>query len=270
MASTYFVIFLFFLIIGSFFNVVLFRKNTSLSFAKGRSRCLSCGKELQFFENIPVVSFFIQMGRCRGCKTRISWQYPLVELSAGLVGVLLWAHSSQMGASFAGYFAASLFFFLALFLVAVYDTRTKIIDRHFLAGALLGAFAMGIVRWMGAESFLALMVQDVFVALLLWLFFWGLWYFSKGTWMGRGDSDVAFVIGVALGFPESLLAMLLGFWIGAIVGVLLLALSRLLTRTKGAHAIHLKTEIPFAPFLALGALGALLYGTELLHFLLWA
>ena len=83
---------------GSFLNVVIVRFNTGLSFTKGRSMCFSCGKSLGFFELIPLVSFVVQGGRCRGCKSKLSPQYFLVELLTGLtfVSVFLTIHPSDV------------------------------------------------------------------------------------------------------------------------------------------------------------------------------
>jgi prepilin signal peptidase PulO-like enzyme (type II secretory pathway) len=266
----YTVVFLFFLLVGSFFNVVLFRKNTGISFVTGRSRCLSCNRNLQFFENIPLISFVVQGGRCRTCKTRLSWQYPLVELAIGLLGVLLWQLSFTMGVTPEWSFLSLLLFFFSLFLVAAYDIRTKIIDRHFLVLSLAGSILMGATRWFYVSDGLTRFFEDIFVALLLWLFFWGLWFLSGETWMGRGDSDVAFVIGLGLGFPKGLLAILFGFWVGAFVGILLIIVSSILHGVmKKTPLVHLKTEIPFAPFLALGALCALVYGDTFLLLFVW-
>ncbi len=270
MVQQYIFFFLFFLLIGSFFNVVLFRKNTGLSFVKGRSRCPSCNTELRFFENIPLVSFLVLKGRCRTCKTRFSWQYPIVELSVSLLGVLLWYISGKSSIAQEWNFLALLLFFFSLFLVSVYDTRTKIIDRHFLAFSLVGAILMGLTRWVYVSDGFSYFLADFFTAFLLWLFFWGLWFLSGETWMGRGDSDVAFVIGLGLGFPHGFFAILFGFWIAAFVGIVLIAISSFL-RHSGLRPqkMSLKTEIPFAPFLALGALTALVYGDMFLDLFLW-
>lgn len=80
--------FLFGLIIGSFLNVVIYRYNTGRS-VQGRSGCLSCGKTLSAVELIPLFSFIFQKGKCHGCGSKISWQYPLVEFSTGIAFTLI-------------------------------------------------------------------------------------------------------------------------------------------------------------------------------------
>ena len=81
-------IFILGLIIGSFLNVVIMRLNTGESMIKDGSRCFSCGKNLKWYELVPVFSFIAQRGRCRECGSRISWQYPIVELITGVVFTL--------------------------------------------------------------------------------------------------------------------------------------------------------------------------------------
>ena len=83
-----FVFFGFGIIIGSFLNVIILRYNTHKTFG-GRSACMSCTKKLHWYELIPIFSFVGLKGRCQTCKTKISWQYPLVELATGVMFVLI-------------------------------------------------------------------------------------------------------------------------------------------------------------------------------------
>ncbi|MFA4853534.1 MAG: prepilin peptidase, partial [Bacteroidales bacterium] len=78
-------IFLLGTIVGSFLNVVIFRFNTGRTITTGRSICMNCNRDLRWYELIPVLSFLIQSGKCRRCASKISHQYPLVEIVTGLV-----------------------------------------------------------------------------------------------------------------------------------------------------------------------------------------
>ena len=122
----YFIAFAFGAIVGSFLNVVLMRKNTGESVVSSRSRCFSCGKILYWFELVPILSFVIQGGKCRNCRSRISFQYPIIEVGSGIIGILTYfkfpISNFQSLTSFLFYFSA----FCALLLVAVYDFRHKL------------------------------------------------------------------------------------------------------------------------------------------------
>ena len=234
-------VFIFGAIVGSFFNVVLLRKNTGESMVYGPSRCFSCGKVLRFWEMVPILSFLALGGKCQYCGSKISRQYPIVEVSGGIMGVLIYSKlltsNFQLLTSFLFYFAS----FSALFLISVYDFRNKIIDTHFLY--LFGAFSILEVFYRagqptGQAGFFGDFISSFFIA----LFFYLLWRLSGGVWMGRGDANLAFFISLFLGFPKNIAMLFSAFWIGGVFGLALLALGK-------KH--NLKSEIPFGPFLAL-------------------
>lgn len=243
----YFAVFAFGAIVGSFLNVVLLRKNTGESIVKDRSRCFSCGKKLNWFELIPIISFFIQRGRCRpppgGCGSKISWQYPIVEIATGFLAITILTHPPPGGwlGSFSFYFAA----FCVLLLVAVYDFKHKIIDRHFLyifAGFAITEF---LFKNLNIEKFKSYGILTLLFSAGIFFFFYFLWKFSGGRWMGRGDADLAFFLALFLGYPLCLFMLLGSFWIGAAVGITLLI--------AYPKKVTIKSEVPFGPFLALSA-----------------
>jgi leader peptidase (prepilin peptidase)/N-methyltransferase len=241
------IFFLLGIVIGSFLNVVIFRLNTNKSFG-GRSICLSCRNQICWHDIIPVFSFCFLGGRCRHCKTRLSWQYPIVEFITGIVFLLLfWKfyylfEIVPMTFAFTyGYFAA---IFAILIIITFYDIRHKIIpDSLSLIFGLLSFFSV----FLFSDFILNLHVPSLneFSGILLSLPFAFLWFVSSGRWMGFGDAKLAIGIGLLLGFSKGLTAIMFAFWIGAIVGILLILLSKI----KG-----MKSEMPFAPFLILGTL----------------
>ncbi len=197
----------------------------------GDSRCFSCQKKLQPHELLPILSFIFLKGTCGHCGSKISWQYPIVEIVTGFLAVVIYP------------VPYALFYFLAfslLLLLALYDFKNKIIDSHFLY--IFGAFAVAeaIRSWILGERFL---FRDTFSSFFIAFFFYAMWRFSKGTWMGRGDSNLVFFLALFLGFPQSIAMLFLSFWIGAVVGIILL-----LTRRR---RFTIKSEIPFGPFLAI-------------------
>lgn len=242
-------------IIGSFLNVVLFRKNTRESIVKDRSRCFSCGKKLKWFELIPILSFFIQRGRCRSCGSKISWQYPIIEVGSGIIGVLIFSKfpisNFQLLTSFSFYFLA----FCALLLVAVYDFKHKIIDRHFLYIFAGFAVAEFLFKNLNIEKFKSYGILTLLFSTGIFFFFYLLWRVSGEKWMGRGDADLAFFLSLFLGYSLSLFMLLLSFWIGATVGIILLI--------AYPKKVTIKSEVPFGPFLASSAFIAWYFGDVL-------
>lgn len=267
-----FFVFLFGLIIGSFLNVVILRYNSGTSIG-GRSFCFTCGKTLHWYELVPLFSFLVQGGKCRGCKSKISWQYPLVEFTTGALFAATFLH--LLGVPF----GKQLFVFdcvieSLLIVMAVYDIRHKIIpDGLSYAFALLSLAKVSFLYFLPPPHTLAPQPYEFLAGPILFLPFFCLWYFSRGTWMGLGDGKLALGIGWFLGLVQGISAIVLGFWIGAGASLLLLALqklskyvpafpkSALLLRLKN---LTMKSEIPFGPFLILGTLLILFFRFDVL------
>jgi len=238
-------VFVFGLIIGSFLNVVNYRYNTGATLG-GRSMCFSCGKKLKWFELVPVLSFILLRGKCSVCKSKISGQYPAVELVTGLLFLGAYFVTSNI------YLLAYLLVQLSLLVViSVYDLRHKIIPDAFVYS--FAGLALISVLWVFAESrdFSALF-YDVLAGPICFLPFAGLWYFSKGAWMGFGDAKLALGIGWFLGLSDAYIAIVLAFWVGALVGLGMIAYSRISSLSHGKEKVTMKSEIPFGPFLILG------------------
>ena len=252
-------VFLFGLIVGSFLNVVILRWNTGMTISKGRSRCFSCGKTLDWYELIPLASFFLQRGSCRKCGSKISWQYPLVELGGGLAFVFAYIHTS--GAFYSGLAFASFILtaaLLCLYIVVVaYDMRHKIIPDFFSYLAGIVSLCLIGVDWAATG---AIDPYRLIAGPALFLFFWAFWYFSKGTWMGLGDGKLALSMGWALGLSQGLAALMLSFWIGAIISLAIMAFQRI---KNGKSKLGMRSEIPFGPFLILGFLTVFLSGIDI-------
>ncbi len=234
-------VFTFGLVIGSFLNVVIYRYNTGRTVG-GRSRCGSCRKVLRWYELLPVASYLAQWGKCRECLTKISWQYPVVELLTGFVFVLVYRIAPNPDLT-ALYWAI----FCLLIVILVYDFRHKIIPDAMVFGFIaLSAVEMW---WTGDWQSGLLAGGGLFV------FFGLLWLLSRGRWMGFGDAKLAIGIGFLLGFPGGISAVILAFWVGAAVGIVLLLLQKISPKRKLPRTLRyltMKSEVPFAPFLILG------------------
>lgn len=199
---------------------------------------------------MPVLSFLIQGGQCNHCHSRISWQYPLVELLNALLFVGVYHLGLSPLLTVVYWLAASL-----LLAIAVYDYRHQIIPE----GLVWLVVILGLGR--------ALLVGDVWPAILMGVggaaFFAGLWAWSRGRWLGLGDAKLALAIGLLLGWPGGLTALVWAFWLGAIIGVLLIVVSKLSSRW---YSFTIKSEIPFAPFMVLGAMLQLIFNVSLPFF----
>lgn len=225
------------LAVGSFLNVVIIRGEKGETLG-GRSHCTKCGVVLSWQELIPIGSFLAQYARCRHCMSRISWQYPLVELGCGLLYVL--GFSLIRDSSYLWTYEKIFFLFAwiagapTLLVILVSDLRFQIIPN----GATLVLVAIGA----GAVLLRGFLWRDIIITFVMTGFLWALWFFSHGRWMGFGDVKLIFATSLILGFPAAIAAFLFAFWSGGLVGAALLL----------AGKKRLNQRIPFGPFILLG------------------
>lgn len=248
-------VFLFGAIVGSFLNVVILRYNTGVSFWHGRSFCPSCGKKLSWYELVPMVSFLALRGKCAGCGSKISIQYLLVELATGLL-FLATSYKLQATSSFDFYYLLSAIYYFTVWSISVvifvYDLRHKIIPDG-LVFLFAGLSLAHLVLTTGfGKFFQAPYFWDILAGPLLALPFAALWFFSRGRWMGFGDAKLALGIGWFLGLIKGASAIIIGFWVGAVAGLLLIGLGKISAIQKRLSGFGMKSEIPFGPFLILG------------------
>ena len=235
------IVFCFGLIIGSFLNVVILRLNTGRSIATGGSKCARCSAPLKWYELIPVFSFLGLRGKCRSCKTQISFQYPIVELLTALIFTVLYGKIVlAQGFSTHGWvaFVFSAIIASLLIIITIYDFKHKIIPDKIVYPFIVLAFISIIWKVATIPGFSA--QHAMFAGILLAAPFFCFWLFSHGRLMGFGDVKLALGIGFLVGITASAAVFVFSFWLGAIIGLILIALSR----THG-----MKSQIPFAPFM---------------------
>src|SRR3989344_3285322 len=251
-----FSVFVFGAVVGSFLNVVILRLNTGQSIVSGRSKCFSCAKKLKWYELLPVISFVFLRGKCSACKAKISWQYPTVEILTGFMFLQVFILSTH---DYHDYFKAAYLWvvFSILIIIAVYDYRHQIIPNLFVWIFNLLAF-LGLHRIPSFE-FRFFDTKSFFAGIILFSFFAALWGVSRGHWMGFGDAKLALGIGWFLGLAQGITAVTLAFWIGAIVGVLLIYLNK--------NKYGLKSSIAFGPFMILGTAISFFWGEKIIGFL---
>lgn len=242
-------------ILGSFLNVVILRYAEKRTLG-GRSACMVCKTILKPIELIPILSYVLQRGLCRTCKTPISAQYPLVEF---LTGLCVWGLFLLFGIP--GSFVAILVFSMHIAVVAllivllVYDIHHKLLPNIFVYPFAGLAFLLMFVSLQGGNvTFITPTLSHLLAGPVLFAPFFGLWYYSKGQWIGLGDGKLAIGMGWMLGMTGGISAVMLGFWIGAVVSLLILLFQRVGTsRLRGIrNNFTMKSEIPFGPFLLLG------------------
>lgn len=234
------------IIIGSFLNVVVYRVPKGESIVRPRSHCTQCDHTLRAWELIPIFSFLMLRGRCHKCGSKISWRYPGVEILTGILFFLWsWLHTEESLAVLGAHF---IFISILLALALIdYDTfrlpDTLTFPLLFLGLAAAFFLPMGLSGW---ESLVSAIGAGGIFALIAK-------FYPQG--MGLGDVKLIAGMGAILGFPKILLALFIASLVGSIVGLLWIAIYR-----KG-----FKTQIPFGPFLVLGAYVALFIGDELIR-----
>jgi leader peptidase (prepilin peptidase)/N-methyltransferase len=240
------VVALFGLCTGSFLNVVIYRLPRGESIVVGRSHCPACEREIAWYDLVPVLSFLLLRGRCRYCRAPISCRYPLVESLTAAVFLVLYLHFGLQAALIK-------YLFLAALLVAatfIDIERFLIPNRLVVAGLAFGIAAGFFVHDVSFLSALLGAASTAGFLLLVALLYRG--------GMGMGDIKLALVTGLFLGWPMGLVGLFVGACIGGLVGIVLIV-----AKIKGR-----KDPVPFGPFIALGTLIALLWGSQILGLLL--
>jgi len=256
------------LMIGSFLNVVIHRfpimmerdwleqcaelHNEEapvferLSLAHPRSRCPHCGHEISALENIPLLSYLLLRGRCKGCKAAISWRYPVVEAFTGLCfAFVVWQFGSTLATVGAMVFVAA-----AIALTGIDVDKQLLPDDITLpllwAGLLFNTFNTYI-------DLKSAVLGAIGGYLVLWSVYWMFKLFTGKEGMGYGDFKLLAAIGAWLGWQMLPLTILLSSFVGAVVGIGLIVLAR-----RGRDI-----PIPFGPYLAAAGVIALFWGKPL-------
>lgn len=275
-------------IVGSFLNVVICRADSEKSAFSGRSSCFFCQKILCWWELIPILNFFILRGRCLSCKKRISWQYPLVEfITASLFTLTFWRFQRFPYFSFlidqwpsweSLFFLLTFIFWLywlaVLIVISVYDFQkylilnSVLIPAVFISGVwfIIFYFVSFLADFRFLKNYLDFFQQTEYLYYLTGtVSFWlspilgafiassiiGLIaLISKGKAMGWGDPLLALFLGLILGWPAVLAFLIITFLLSGLVALILIVL-----RKK-----TLKSFVPFAPLLSLGAVLIFLFG----------
>jgi len=259
-------------IVGSFLNVVIERLHNGGSLLWPPSHCPKCRHRLGLADLFPIISFIFLRGRCRYCREKISWQYPLVEIACGLLFLLAAAISSRHNPALNVFYHFNKSYFFSwlpaggdlliqllrdwlaiafLIVIFVYDLKWKLILDRIALPAIIIFFIINLVLGYGLANLL--------LATVIGFGFFALQYLiSRGRWIGGGDLRVGALMGALLGWPQIILAIFLSYIIGALISIVLVI-------TKGKK---LTSEIPFAVFLAPATLITLWLGGRIISWYL--
>ena len=231
-----------FLLIGSFLNVLIHRLPRDENIAFPPSHCPHCSTPLRPRDLIPVLSFIILRGKCRSCQEPIHWRYPAVELLTGVLLSLVW-YMGPPGSrvAFVGF-------------TAILIAMSFIDLEHFYLPDSLQLTAIG---WWGISFFISPVSAwqtHLYGAAVAFLALYAIYFLSRGG-MGFGDVKLAGVMGLYLGLKPVVLAIFLGFVLGAVVGIALV-----LSKRKERRSM-----LPFGPFLAVGTFIVMIWGEAILR-----
>jgi len=260
-----FVIFLLLgLLVGSFLNVLVYRLRSAEELFWDRSKCPHCQHLIRWYDNVPVLSFVILKSRCRNCRQKISWQYPLVEILTGIIFAVI-GQRFFSPVDFSTWITTGYYLFISasLISIAVYDWLYLEIPSEVLWLAVAVSIAFGLWAdwnaWMNFTLPVSILggavYSAVFAAFFAFTFFFILSVASRERWMGMGDAYLAILLGLFVGWPKILLALFLAFFIGAVWGVALVVFKKK----------KMKSRLPFAPFMILGAFIAFFFYAPIIN-----
>lgn len=236
----YTLIFLIGISIGSFLNVCIYRIPKKEDIVFERSHCMSCGNVLKWYELIPLFSFLVQGGKCRNCKTKLSVQYPLIELLNGLIYVWIFMAKEFQPESILFCICASV-----LIVISVIDWRTY--EIPFGCNIVIGI--LGIVRVILDLAHWYNYVIGFFTVSGLFLI---IYWITKGRGIGGGDIKLMAAAGLLLGWQNILLSLMIGSIAGSVIHLALM-------KIQGKDRV-----LAFGPYLAFGIFISMLYGNDII------
>lgn len=232
------------ILIGSFLNVCIYRIPEKQSVVVVRSHCMSCGKQIKWYDLVPLVSFLILRGKCRYCKAKLSWQYPAVEALNGILyGIIVLVN---------GFNITSILYCLAtsaLLALSIIDWRTYEIPPSF--NIFIGI--LGIIRLiLDLPHWYNYVIGFVSVSGFLLLIF----LVTKGRGIGFGDVKLMAAAGLLLGWKLIILSLGLGCVLGSIIHITLM------------YVKDKDRVLAFGPYLSLGIFISMLYGEQIIEWYL--
>ncbi|GAH20399.1 unnamed protein product [marine sediment metagenome] len=240
-------IFILGLIVGSFSNVCIYRIPRNESIIYPASHCPKCRSNISPKDNIPLLSYILLKGRCRNCKSKISIQYPVVELLTGLIYLIIYLVYGLSIQTLIYIILSS-----ALIIIAFIDLNEQIVpDVISLPGIVIGFILSFFIPYISfINSALGVLVGG---GIILIIGLGGSVIFKKEA-MGGGDVKLAAMIGAFLGWRYIIISLFLGFFLGALAGIFLI-----MSKIKSREDV-----VPFGPFIVLGSFITLFWGEKII------
>jgi leader peptidase (prepilin peptidase)/N-methyltransferase len=237
-------------IVGSFLNVCIYRLPRGASIVWPASACPHCGRGLEWYENIPVLSYLFLRGRCRTCRAPISPRYPIVEaLTAAMFGLGWWYFGPG------ALLASRLILGCALIVLFAIDLEHQILPNVITVPGILVGLALSFVTEPGWRSSL---LGIVLGGGILLVFAYGYLWIRHQEGLGMGDFKMLAMIGAFVGWKLTLVTLMLASFVGSAVGMALIA----------ARRGNMASKLPFGTFLAVGAAIAATIGPAVLKWYL--
>lgn len=230
--------------VGSFLNVCIYRLPKKISISKGRSMCTSCNNTIKFYDLIPVLSYIILGGKCRNCKSKISFRYPLIEF----LNALLWLITFL----YFGFTIKSVIyciFFSVLLILSMIDFDIQEIPNELqfciliLGVSSLFVDGFPVLFW---DRIIAMFIISIPMAILTIVI----------NGFGGGDIKLMFVAGFLLGTKSIILTMFIGSILASIYGIAYLIIKKE------------RKQIPYGPFLSIGMFISIFFGTNIINWYL--
>ena len=246
-------------LIGSMLTALVDRLHDKRKLVLARSECDSCQTTLGVWDLVPVISWLASRGKCRHCKDKISWRYPVIELvttSAFIVSYIAWPNT--LVSYELAVFAVWLVVLTGFIALSIYDIRWLILPNKILYPliALAGLMIAGEAVWLADYG---LLIGPLLGALCCGGGFYAMFQLSQGRWIGGGDVKLGILLGLLAG---GLLSALLLMFLASVLG-LLVALPQIFT-----NRFNLKSKLPFGPFLILSGVIVVLFGETILDWYL--
>ncbi len=248
--------------VGSFVNLLIDRTIVGEDWVRGRSHCDHCKKTLSWYDMVPILSFLVYRGRSRCCRTPLSYRYPIIEALVGLLfvwwlAVGFWFFrlvSAPLSVLQPGFWLVSGILLLILtFADLLYGV--VLIPIVWIGSILLVVYRLTLVYFQEYQP------VDLGYTLLVgggaYIFFWSLWKLTKGRGMAEGDMYVALYLGLLLGYPKGIIAIMGSFVLGAVVGIFLI----------GTKLRSRKDTLPFVPFMVVSSVVTLVWSEQIIRFL---